>query len=87
MGLDVQGDYYSIRFSDNGIGFKKEHAVQIFNIFQRLHRKAEFEGTGIGLAMCKKIVLNHQGDIHAAASSENGAVFQVILPAKQVRAL
>lgn len=74
--------YYKIQVADNGIGFKKEYSSQIFNIFQRLHRKSEFEGTGIGLAMCKKIVLNHHGDIHAQGSSENGAIFNIFLPAR-----
>ena len=76
-------DYYKIQIADNGVGFKPEYAEQIFNIFQRLHRKSEFEGTGIGLAMCKKIAINHQGNICATGSSENGAVFNVILPIKQ----
>jgi PAS domain S-box-containing protein len=78
-------DYYRIRISDNGIGFKQEYAEQIFSIFQRLHRKSEYEGTGIGLAMCKKIALNHHGDLNASDSSENGAVFNLILPAKQLK--
>lgn len=76
-------EFYLLQFSDNGIGFKKEYAEQIFNIFQRLHGKTEYEGTGIGLAMCKKIALNHNGELNAEGSSENGAVFNVILPAKQ----
>ncbi len=77
-------EYYKIQFTDNGIGFKKEYSEQIFHIFQRLHRRAEFEGTGIGLAMCKKIVLNHHGELNAEGSSEQGAVFNVLLPVKQV---
>jgi signal transduction histidine kinase len=81
--LDNTLDYYKIEFADNGIGFKEEYAEQIFNIFQRLHRKSEFEGTGIGLAMCKKIALNHHGNMCATGSSENGAVFNVILPLSQ----
>ncbi|MDF2438639.1 MAG: rcsC [Bacteroidota bacterium] len=81
--LEASKEYYKIQFSDNGIGFKEEHAEQIFNIFQRLHRKSEYEGTGIGLAMCKKIALNHHGDINAKGTSENGAVFNVYLPVKQ----
>lgn len=72
--------YYKIQFSDNGIGMKPENTLQIFNIFQRLHRKNEYAGTGIGLAMCKKIVLNHNGEINAVGSSEKGAVFNVYLP-------
>ncbi len=78
-------DYYRIRFADNGIGFKKEYAEQIFKIFQRLHRKSDYEGTGIGLAMCKKIAMNHRGDIDASESSEMGAIFDVFLPKTQVR--
>lgn len=81
--LDLTIKYYKITVKDNGIGLKREHTEQIFNIFQRLHRKADYEGTGIGLAMCKKIALNHHGDLNANESSENGAVFNVILPAKQ----
>lgn len=82
--LDKSLTYFEIKFSDNGIGFEKEYAHQIFSIFQRLHRKSEYEGTGIGLAMCKKIALNHHGDINANESSKNGAVFKIILPEKQV---
>ena len=72
--------YYKITLRDNGIGFDQEHAAQIFNIFQRLHGKSEYAGTGIGLAMCKKIVQNHKGDIYAEGSVNDGAVFNVILP-------
>jgi PAS domain S-box-containing protein len=75
--------YYKIQFSDNGIGMTPENTEKIFSIFQRLHRKNEFAGTGIGLAMCKKIVQNHNGEINAEGSSEKGAVFNVYLPAKK----
>jgi PAS domain S-box-containing protein len=75
--------YYKIRFSDNGIGMSPENTGKIFSIFQRLHRKNEFAGTGIGLAMCKKIVQNHNGEINADGSSEKGAVFNVYLPANK----
>ncbi|PBQ33705.1 hypothetical protein CNR22_18605 [Sphingobacteriaceae bacterium] len=85
LGLPKDLLFYKIEFKDNGVGFKPEYAAQIFHIFQRLHRKSEFEGTGIGLALCKKIVLNHHGIINADGSSENGAVFNVILPATQLR--
>ena len=78
--LNPSQKYTWVRFSDNGIGFKPEFADKIFHIFQRLHRKSEYEGTGIGLAMCKKIVLNHQGAINADGSSENGAIFNIYLP-------
>ncbi len=82
--LEAGAEYYKITFRDNGIGLKPEHTEQIFNIFQRLHRKSDYEGTGIGLAMCKKIALNHHGDLTATDSTEAGAVFHVILPAKQL---
>lgn len=81
--LEPSLEYFNISVRDNGIGFKPEYAEQIFNIFQRLHGKSEYEGTGIGLAMCKKIALNHHGQLNASGSSENGAVFNIILPAKQ----
>jgi len=72
--------YYKIELRDNGIGFDQEYAKQIFNIFQRLHPKTEYAGTGIGLAMCKKIMQNHHGDIYAIANEKEGAAFIVILP-------
>jgi PAS domain S-box-containing protein len=73
-------DYYKIDFKDNGIGFKQDYAQQIFNIFQRLHSKNEYYGTGIGLAMCKKIAQNHNGDILAFSGEGVGAQFTVLLP-------
>ncbi|GGB85227.1 PAS domain-containing sensor histidine kinase [Dyadobacter sediminis] len=81
----TKGTYYELEVKDNGIGFRQEHAEQIFNIFQRLHGKNEYEGTGIGLAMCKKIVQNHHGHIYATSNPEGGAIFHVILPEKQLR--
>ncbi len=75
--------YCMIRVADNGIGFGQEHADQIFNIFQRLHSREAFAGTGIGLALCKKIVLNHQGSISATGTPGEGAVFTVLLPFEQ----
>lgn len=81
-GLQADKDYYHFRYSDNGIGFRPEYSDKIFNIFQRLHGKSEYEGTGIGLAMCRKIAINHHGGLDAKGSSENGAVFNVYLPVK-----
>ncbi len=75
--------YYKIDFRDNGIGFDEEYADRIFQIFQRLHGKSEFSGTGIGLAICKKIVVNHHGHIEASSEKGNGALFTVYLPEKQ----
>ena len=54
--------YYKTIVKDNGIGFKQKYADQIFLIFHRLHNQNEFSGTGIGLALCKKIVVNHKGE-------------------------
>jgi PAS domain S-box-containing protein len=72
--------YYKISFRDNGIGFNQKNARQIFDIFQRLHRRTEYEGTGIGLAMCRKIVQNHNGDLYAESVEGQGSVFHVYLP-------
>lgn len=74
--------YYKISFRDNGIGFKQEYAQKIFELFQRLHGKNEYGGTGIGLAICKKIVEQHYGFIDAESSPGEGAVFYIYLPVK-----
>ena len=75
--------YVKITFTDNGIGFKQEYDEKIFAIFQRLHGKTDYEGTGIGLAMCKKIAQNHYGTIFAEGSDSFGAKFVLLLPIKQ----
>lgn len=77
-------EFYRLDFEDNGIGFSQEYAEQIFDIFQRLHSKSEYQGTGIGLAMCKKIAGNHGGDIFATSSPGAGATFTVVLPTRQI---
>ncbi|QSB29124.1 PAS domain S-box protein [Flavobacterium sp. CLA17] len=73
-------EFCKIQITDNGIGFEAQYFERIFNIFQRLHSKSDYEGTGIGLAMCKKIVQNHGGDITAESQFGEGAVFTIILP-------
>jgi PAS domain S-box-containing protein len=78
--LDNSKSYTEILISDNGIGFDQEFSEQIFIIFQRLHGKYEYEGTGIGLALCKKIVENHSGIIFAEGKRDEGASFHIILP-------
>lgn len=77
----VEGNsYYKIVITDNGIGFSQQYSQQIFSIFQRLHNKTEYAGTGIGLALCKKIVQKHNGDIYAEGKLGEGAKFSIILP-------
>lgn len=72
--------FYKITFKDNGIGFEQEYAEKIFVLFNRLHNKNEYAGTGIGLAICKKIVENHKGFIFAEGKPNAGALFTVYLP-------
>jgi signal transduction histidine kinase len=76
-------NYCIITVEDNGIGFSEEHADKIFKIFQRLHGRSEFAGTGIGLALCKKIAQNHHGEIWATSQEGVGATFHIILPCQQ----
>jgi light-regulated signal transduction histidine kinase (bacteriophytochrome) len=76
-------EYYRITVKDYGIGFDQEFAMKIFQIFQRLHGKAEYPGSGIGLAICKKIVENHMGKIFAQSAPDEGAEFFIILPETQ----
>jgi signal transduction histidine kinase len=69
-----------IHISDNGVGFEQQYAEQIFTMFKRLHGNSEYAGTGIGLAICKKIVEEHQGYICAKSSPNEGAVFMMSFP-------
>ncbi len=78
--LIPENEYCHIRFSDNGIGFEKEHSFKIFEVFQRLHTREEFAGTGIGLAIVKKIVENHNGIITATGELNKGATFDIYIP-------
>ncbi len=78
--LDPDTNYHKISIRDNGIGFENEYGERIFEVFQRLHTRQEYEGTGIGLAICKKIVENHQGFIAATGKPGEGATFTVYLP-------
>ncbi len=74
--------YHTITFEDNGIGFDQEYSEKIFVLFNRLHSKSEYSGTGIGLSICKKIVDNHNGYIIAEGNQDKGATFTVYLPFK-----
>lgn len=73
-------NYCHIIFQDNGIGFEPEYSEKIFGVFQRLHSRDVYHGTGIGLAIVKKIVENHNGIITASAKPMEGAVFNIYLP-------
>jgi signal transduction histidine kinase len=78
--INKNKQYCRIELKDNGIGFSNEYAEKIFTLFQRLHTRSEYEGTGIGLAVCKKIVENHSGFIEASGSEGAGAMFLITIP-------
>jgi signal transduction histidine kinase/CHASE3 domain sensor protein len=73
--------FHKISVSDNGIGFNQAHAQRVFKLFQRLHDKSYYQGTGIGLAICKKIVENHNGIITVESNENIGSTFYIYLPA------
>lgn len=82
-GSCVDGRNCTITVADNGIGFDEEHKEKIFRMFERLHNRKEYEGSGIGLAICRKIVERHGGTIAATSSAGQGATFTVVLPVTQ----
>jgi signal transduction histidine kinase len=84
--LDQRLTYFEITFTDNGIGFNQEFATQIFEIFKRLNEQNIYPGSGIGLALCRKIILKHHGIIWAEGKEKIGATFHVVLPAEQPHA-
>lgn len=75
IGIQEKDGQWQVCIRDNGIGFEMEHYERIFNIFQRLHTREEFPGTGIGLALCKKIVESHGGQIWASSAPGKGTTF------------
>ena len=76
----LDGDQWVVSVADNGIGIDAEYAEQIFTIFQRLHSRTDYEGTGIGLALAKKIVEHHGGTIWLDNEVAEGATFRFSLP-------
>ncbi len=78
-----QDDYYNIYVKDNGIGFEQKYADDIFTLFKRLNSYDKFEGTGIGLSICKKIVEQHGGSINATSTVGEGTTFIISLPVKE----
>ncbi len=81
---EAKSKYCRIYIEDNGIGFEQKYSEQIFGMFKRLHLHTEFEGTGIGLALCKKIVEEHNGFITARSKVGEGSVFIISLPVVHV---
>lgn len=79
-GAEATRRYQYISFADNGIGFDPQYKDRIFQVFQRLHNRSAYEGTGIGLAICKKIVENHKGLIDAVGKPGIGSTFIIYLP-------
>jgi signal transduction histidine kinase len=77
-------DCYKISVEDNGIGFDSKYAEDIFVVFKRLHSYHEYEGTGVGLSICKKIIEKHNGVITAEGKKNKGSTFMVWLPEKQI---
>ena len=78
----IRGDHLEIRIEDNGIGFDEKHLNRIFKPFERLHSPGTFEGTGMGLSICQKIVLHHKGSITAQSVLGQGSTFILTLPAR-----
>jgi signal transduction histidine kinase len=70
--------------TDNGIGFDEKYLDRIFTVFQRLHGRGDYEGTGVGLAICRKIAERHRGSITAKSSPGQGTTFIVTLPIQQI---
>ena len=80
-------EYCNIHVKDNGIGFEPKYADEIFVLFKRLNSKDKFEGTGIGLAICKKIVEQHMGAISVTSAAGEGTTFTISLPLRQQEAI
>ncbi len=86
VSLFPENSYCHISVADNGIGFDPQYKERIFEVFQRLHGKEEYKGTGIGLSIVKKIVENHNGVITATGALNKGAVFDIYIPARVIKA-
>jgi len=80
---EVREGVWQITVADNGIGFDEKYEERIFGVFQRLHTRQEYEGTGVGLALCKQVVERHGGEISARSQLGEGATFIVTLPSAQ----
>lgn len=78
--LSSEKEYCHITVEDNGIGFEPQFSERIFGVFQKLHNKNVYSGTGIGLAIVRKIVENHHGTITATSELNQGATFDIFIP-------
>jgi light-regulated signal transduction histidine kinase (bacteriophytochrome) len=85
VAAEVRGDKVQIVVSDNGIGFEPRYSRRIFRVFERLHGRGEYPGTGIGLALCRKIAERHDGMIVADGEPGVGSTFTVTLPLRHER--
>jgi signal transduction histidine kinase len=83
VSVNTFGNHCVVVIRDNGIGFDEKYLTRIFNIFQRLHGRSEYPGSGVGLAVCRRIVDRHNGQITAKSMVGQGASFLVTLPVRQ----
>ncbi|MEJ0101512.1 MAG: ATP-binding protein [Bacteroidota bacterium] len=74
-------NYCHITYTDNGMGFDPQYNERIFEVFQRLHRQEDYEGTGMGLAICRRVIENHKGSITASGKLDKGSRFDIYIPA------
>ncbi|MEE9603053.1 MAG: ATP-binding protein, partial [Thermoguttaceae bacterium] len=79
-GQSVTDELCRIVVEDNGIGFDEKYADRVFDVFQRLHPRDVYEGTGVGLAICRKIVQRHGGSLVARSEPGRGTTFEIVLP-------